>query len=79
MTVRGVTTAQAARDLVVHATVLRLWIRETESSGTASFPGNGQMAPGDEELRQLRREVTELKVERDILKKAAAYFVRDQI
>ena len=37
------------------------------------------MKPDDEEVRRLRREVAKLKVERDILKKAAAYFARDQL
>jgi len=79
VTVRGVTTAQAARDLDVHATVLRRWILQAGGRGVAAFPGNGRMAPEDEELRRLRREVVKLKAERDILKKAAAYFARDQI
>ncbi|MBB5722656.1 transposase-like protein [Loktanella ponticola] len=64
--------AQAAKDLDVHATVLRRWVREFGSNGPNAFPGNGQLKPDDEELRSLRREVAKLKAERDILKKAAA-------
>ncbi len=79
VTERGVTTAQAARDLDVHATVLRRWVRQAGNGGAAAFPCNGRLLPEDEELRRLRREVTKLKAERDILEKAAACFARDQI
>jgi transposase len=75
----GVSLAQAARDLDLHATVLRRWIREFDDSPASAFPGKGQMKPDNEEVRRLRREVAKLKVERDILKKAAAYFARDQL
>jgi transposase len=79
VTARGVSIAQAARDLDLHATVLRRWVHELGSSGSEAFPGKGQMKPEDEEVRNLRREVAKLKAERDILKKAAAYFARDQL
>lgn len=77
--VRGVSVAQASRDLDVHATVLRRWVREFGSNGPDAFPGKGQLKPDDEELRRLRREVVKLKAERDILKRATAYFARDQL
>ena len=73
--VRGVSVAQASKDLDVHATVLRRWVREFSSSGTDAFPGKGQLKPDDEELRSLKREVAKLKAERDILKKAAAQVI----
>ena len=79
VTHRGVSVAQAARDLDLHATVLRRWVREFGDSPDGAFPGNGQMKPEDEEVRRLRREVAKLKAERDILKKAAAYFAKDQL
>lgn len=76
---RGVTVAQAARDLDVHENVLRKWVREFGDDPIQSFPGKGQMKPEQLEIERLRREVTKLKAERDILKKAAAYFARDAI
>lgn len=79
VTVRGVSAAQAARDLDVHATVLRRWVNAAQSKGMQAFPGHGRLSSDDEELRRLRREVAKLRAERDILKKAAAYFARDQI
>jgi transposase len=41
------------------------------------FPGNGQLKSDQAELVRLRREVAKLKAERDILKKAAAYFAKE--
>ena len=74
---RGVSAAQASRDLDVHANVLRKWVREAETDPVQAFPGNGQMKPEQLEVVRLRKEVAKLKAERDILKKAAAYFARD--
>jgi len=76
---RGVTAAQAARDLGVHENVLRKWVRDFEADPKQAFPGQGQMKPEQLEIERLRREVTKLKAERDILKKATAYFAKDQI
>ena len=76
---RGVSVAQAARDLDLHENVLRKWIREQVADPQQAFPGNGQMKPEQLEIDRLRKEVAKLKAERDILKKAAAYFARDSI
>lgn len=74
---RGVGVAQAARDLDVHENVLRKWVREYGSDPAQAFPGHGQMKPEQLEIERLRKEVAKLKAERDILKKAAAYFAKD--
>jgi len=74
---RGVTVAQAARDLGVHGTVLRSWVKAFADDPAHAFPGQGQMKPEQLEIAQLRREVIKLKAERDILKKAAAYFAKE--
>jgi len=74
---RGVTVAQAARDLDIHENVLRKWVREFRSDPQQAFPGHGQMKPEQLEIERLRREVIKLKAERDILKKAAAYFAKE--
>jgi transposase len=44
-----------------------------------AFPGQGQMKPEQLEIAQLKREVIKLKAERDILKKAAAYFAKESM
>jgi transposase len=74
---RGVSVAQASRDLDVHENVLRKWARDLSGDPAQAFPGHGQMKPEQLEIERLRREVARLKAERDILKKAAAYFARD--
>ena len=76
---RGVSVAQAGRDLDVHENVLRKWVKEINSDPEQAFPGHGKLKPEQLEIDRLRREVTKLKAERDILKKAAAYFARESI
>lgn len=76
---RGVAVAQAARDLDVHENVLRRWVRELSTDPQHAFPGPGQMKPEQQEIDRLRKEVAKLRAERDILKKAAAYFAREAI
>ena len=73
---RGVSVAQASRDLDMHENVLRKWVREFGADPAQAFPGQGQLKPEQLEIDRLRREVTKLKAERDILKKAAANFAR---
>lgn len=68
---RGVSVAQAARDLDVHENMLRKWVREFGADPAQSFTGNGQMKPEQLEIERLRREVVKLKAERDTLKNAA--------
>ena len=74
---RGVSVAQAARDLDVHENLLCKWVREFGADPMQAFPGHGQMKPEQQEIERLRREVTKLKAERDILKKAAAFFAKE--
>jgi transposase len=74
---RGVTVAQAARDLGVHENVLRKWVREQRRDGSSAFPGPGVMQPEQAEIARLKKEVAKLKMERDILKKAAAFFATE--
>lgn len=74
---RGVSVAQAARDLDLHENVLRKWVTELGADPQHAFPGHGQMKPEHLEIDRLRKEVAKLKAERDILKKAAAYFARE--
>jgi transposase len=74
---RGMTAAQAARDLGIHENVMRKWVKDARDHGTQAFPGQGRMRPDDAELARLRRELAKTKAERDILKKAIAYFAKE--
>ena len=73
---RGVSAAQAGRDLDVHENVLAMG-EAGGSDAVQAFPGQGQMKPEQLEIERLRREVNKLKAERDILKKAAAFFAKE--
>ena len=79
VTERGVAVAQAAKDLDVHENVLRKWVRELREELQEAFPGNGKQKAQDAEIARLRKEVAKLKMERDILKKAAAYFAKESM
>lgn len=79
VTQRGVALGQAARDLGLNASVLGRWVHEHEADPQHAFPGEGQQKPEAAELTRLRREVAKLKMERDILKKAAAYFAKESM
>ncbi len=74
---RGVSVAQAARALDVHENVMRKWVKEFGSDPAQAFPGQGQMKPEQQEIERLRRENNRLRAERDILKKAAAFFAKE--
>jgi transposase len=74
---RGVSVAQASVDLGVHQSQLRDWAKKFAEDPQRAFPGNGQMKPEQLEIARLKREVLKLKAERDILKKAAAYFAKE--
>ena len=76
---RGVAVAQAARDLDVHETRLRAWMRELTADPQQAFPGKGVMKPEQAEIERLRKEVARLKMERHILKKAAAFFAKESM
>jgi transposase len=52
-------------------------MREATVAPASAFPGNGQQRLELAEIAALKKEVAKLKAERDILKKAAAYFARE--
>ncbi|GAB2730487.1 hypothetical protein GCM10027019_07350 [Melaminivora jejuensis] len=79
VTERGVSVAQAAKDLDVHENVLCKWVRELREEPQEAFPGNGKKRAADAEIARLCKEVAKLKMERDILKKAAAYFAKESM
>src|SRR5258708_36495805 len=75
---RGVSVAEAARDLEIHENMLRRWAKELNVDPMQAFPGHGQEKPEQQlEIERLRKENAKLRAERDILKKAAAFFARE--
>jgi transposase len=73
---QGLSFREAARDLGVPDTYIHGWKRAFEADGTlAKELGNDPSI--EAELKRLREEVRQLKIERDILKKATAFFVKE--
>lgn len=73
------TVLEVARELGIRADRLREWIAQAQGQGrrrAAARDAAGGRSQ-DEEVRQLRRENAQLREERDILKKAAAFFARE--
>jgi transposase len=73
----GRPAAEVARELGIPRNRLYKWAAQLEAHQDASFPGSGRQPAPAAELARLRREVARLTEERDILKKAAAYFAKD--
>jgi transposase len=73
----GQRLADVARALGVDAQVLRRWQDQVAVDPTTAFPGNGRAPTEEAELQRLRREVTQLRAERDFLKKVAAFFAKE--
>jgi transposase len=73
----GYGITEAARNLGINATMLGRWKRELEDRENGAFPGKGRLSPDQEELHRLREENKRLRMEREILKKAAAFFASE--
>jgi len=68
--------AEAARNLGIHATQLRRWVKDRVPD---SSPTPANLVQLQAELKQLRRENERLRMEREILKKAAAFFAKESV
>ena len=77
VTEQGYSIAEAARSLDIGETLLRSWKTAFQADGDQAFPGQGRLPAVEEELRRLRAENKRLLMEREILKKAAAFFARE--
>ena len=79
VTEQGYKPTEAARNLGIHPSVLNRGRSQLASEGKNTFPGKGRLTSEKEELQKLRKEVQRLKMERDILKKAAAFFAKESM
>ncbi len=77
VTEQGYKVSEAARNLGIHHSSLRRWKKQLETDGNQAFPGKGHMTTEKEELYRLRKENKRLRMEREILKKATAFFVNE--
>jgi transposase len=71
--------SEAARNLEINTNVLRRWKDQLKGDSDQAFPGKGHMTPEKEELHRLREENKRLRMEREILKKAAAFFAKESM
>jgi transposase len=71
---QGLAVAEVARRLGVGENCLRNWRKAAREHGPDAFPGHGPPSPAEDEPRRRRAGVRRLRAERDLLKKAAAYF-----
>lgn len=74
---QGYTRVEAAKNLDLHQALLSRWVREYKTDEGSAFRGRGKLRPEQEELHQLREENKRLKMEKDILKKAAVFFAKE--
>lgn len=77
VTEQGYNQAEAARNLGIERRILGRWMKEFQQDESEAFRGNGKLTSEQEELRRLREENRRLKMERDILKKAATFFAKE--
>ncbi len=77
VTEQGFNVSEAARNLDIHHSSLRRWKKQLESDGNQAFPGKGNLSAEKQELDRLRKENKRLRMERDILKKATAFFAKE--
>jgi transposase len=77
VTKQDYTIVQAAKSLGINSNMLSRWRREYLAKEKPAFPGTGHQSPEIEELNRLREENRRLKIEKEILKKAAAFFAKE--
>jgi transposase len=76
VTEQGLSMAEAARRLDIASTSLHGWMRQAQS-GTLKPDGKAKPTPEQQRIRELERELAIVRMERDILKKATAYFAKE--
>ena len=74
---QGYTRIEAAKSLGIDRQLISRWIKEEEKSGGESFRGQGKLTAEQLELRRLKEENKRLKMEKEILKKAAVFFAQE--
>jgi transposase len=71
---KGMSAGKVAQELDIHPNLLHQWKRKFLAEGNGAFVGKGNLKPEDAEMRRLRKELEDVKEERDILKKALGVF-----
>jgi len=77
---QGLTLEDAAQRMVIPKGTLANWVNAAKrGTGPVSAPGSRTVPELEAEVAKLRKELAEAKMERDIVKKAAAYFARESL
>lgn len=71
---QGHKQTETARNLGINCNMLGRWVAEFKADQGEAFPGNGKLKPQEDEIRMLQKALKRVTMERDILKKAVAYF-----
>jgi transposase len=74
---QGYSRAEAARNLGLNGNMLGRWVSEQQADAGQAFRGNGKLTPEQEEIRKLKSQVKNLRMEREILKKATVFFAKE--
>ncbi len=74
---QGYTQADAARSLGICPKLISRQVKEYSADAGQAFRGNGKLTEEQLELRRLREENKRLKMEKEILKKATAFFAKE--
>lgn len=74
---QGYGVTEAAKSLGLHQSALSRWIKEHKELDGQSFKGNGKLSAEQAEIRRLKEENKRLKMEKEILKKAAVFFAQE--
>jgi transposase len=77
VTEEGYSLAEAGRSLGIGGNLIGRWKQQLEDSQDA-FPGKGKLTADQQRIRDLETENRRLRMEKDILKKATAFFVREK-
>ena len=72
----GRTIKEVAEELGIHPGLISRWRKQLHTDGHEAFVGSGHQRSQDEELRRLKKKLADVTEERDILKKAVAFFTQ---
>jgi transposase len=78
VTEQGRSISDAATSLSISAWSLSRWVKAAKAEGQEAFRGNGKRTAQEQEIFDLRQHIKQLEEEKEILKKAAAYFAIHQ-
>jgi transposase len=74
---QGYSNAEAGRSLGIRGNLIGRWKRQLEVEQGNAFPGHGKVTPEQQRICELEEENRRLRMEKDILKKATAFFAKE--